>query len=122
MTPPRVDSSEMPAPTRPSPSCTLSSLNNHPGQSFASGHCPVRATSARTEPGSRGSSGHAAIHLGYSGCMCLSVPARVVEVHDSHWATVEMGGTNKKVSIDLIDNVSVDDYVLLHVGFAIEKL
>jgi hydrogenase expression/formation protein HypC len=54
--------------------------------------------------------------------MCLSVPARVVEVHDPHWATVDVGGTTRRVSIDLIDDVRVDEYVLLHVGFALEKI
>jgi hydrogenase expression/formation protein HypC len=54
--------------------------------------------------------------------MCLSVPARVVEVHDRHWATVEVGGTSKRVSIDLVDDVQVGDYVLLHVGFALQRI
>lgn len=54
--------------------------------------------------------------------MCLSVPARVVTVHDRHWATVDVGGTSKRVSIDLIDEVQVGEYVLLHVGFALQKI
>ena len=54
--------------------------------------------------------------------MCLSVPARVLEVHDRHWATVEVGATSKRVSIDLVEDVQAGDYVLLHVGFAIEKV
>jgi hydrogenase expression/formation protein HypC len=54
--------------------------------------------------------------------MCLSVPARVVEVHDDHWATVEIGGTSKRVSIDLVEDVKTGDYVLIHVGFAIQKV
>ena len=54
--------------------------------------------------------------------MCLSVPARVVTVHDAHWATVEVGGTSKRISLDLVDDVQAGDYVLLHVGFAIQKL
>ena len=54
--------------------------------------------------------------------MCLSVPARVTEVHDASWATVEVGGTSKRVSIDLIEDVRVGEYVLLHVGFALQKI
>jgi hydrogenase expression/formation protein HypC len=54
--------------------------------------------------------------------MCLSVPARVVEVHDQHWATVDVGGAIKRVSIDLIEDVQPEEYVLLHVGFALEKI
>ena len=54
--------------------------------------------------------------------MCLSVPVRVLEVHDASWATVDMGGVTKRVSIDLIEDVSVGDYGLMHVGFAIQKV
>ena len=54
--------------------------------------------------------------------VCLSIPARVAEIHDAHWATVDVGGTLKRVSIDLVEDVQVDDYVLLHVGFALEKI
>jgi hydrogenase expression/formation protein HypC len=54
--------------------------------------------------------------------MCLSVPVRVLEVHDRSWATVDLGGVTKRVSIDLIEDVSVGDYVLMHVGFAIQKV
>lgn len=54
--------------------------------------------------------------------MCLSVPVRVTAVHDRHWATVDMGGATKRISIDLVQDVQVGDYVLLHVGFALQKL
>jgi hydrogenase expression/formation protein HypC len=54
--------------------------------------------------------------------MCLSVPARVTKVHDASWATVEVGGASKRISIDLVEDVAVGDYVLLHVGFALQKI
>jgi hydrogenase expression/formation protein HypC len=54
--------------------------------------------------------------------MCLSVPARVLLVHDRHWATVDVGGTSKRISIDLVEDVQPGEYVLLHVGFAIQKV
>ncbi|HZS00820.1 MAG TPA: HypC/HybG/HupF family hydrogenase formation chaperone [Chloroflexota bacterium] len=54
--------------------------------------------------------------------MCLSVPARVTAVHDRHWATVETGGASRRISIDLVEDVQVGDYVLLHVGFALQKI
>ncbi len=54
--------------------------------------------------------------------MCLSVPARVLEVHDPQWATVDVGGTSKRISIDLVEGVQAGDYVLLHVGFALQKI
>ncbi len=54
--------------------------------------------------------------------MCLAVPARVTTVHDASWATVEVGGARKRISIDLVSDIEVGDYVLLHVGFALQKI
>ncbi len=54
--------------------------------------------------------------------MCLSVPARVLAVHDAQWATVDVGGTSKRIAIDLVEGVQAGDYVLLHVGFALQKI
>lgn len=53
--------------------------------------------------------------------MCLGVPARVVEVNDAS-ATVEVGGVRREVSVMLLDGVAAGDWVILHAGFAIEKL
>ncbi len=55
--------------------------------------------------------------------MCLAVPARVVEIEaDGETATVELGGVRKMVSLALLDKVAVDDYVVIHVGFALSRL
>jgi hydrogenase expression/formation protein HypC len=54
--------------------------------------------------------------------MCLSVPARVLEIEDSSWATVDVGGARKRIAIDLVEDVAVGDYVLVHVGFALQKI
>lgn len=53
--------------------------------------------------------------------MCLGVPARVMEVEGSS-ATVEVGGARREISIMLLDDVKAGDWVILHAGFAIEKL
>ena len=53
--------------------------------------------------------------------MCLSVPARVVAVNGD-MADVSVGGAIFRAGLQMVDNVSVGDYVLLHAGFAIEKL
>lgn len=53
--------------------------------------------------------------------MCLSVPAKVIEVN-SNTAEVLMGSSRFKVSTSLLENVEVGDYVLIHTGFAIEKI
>ncbi|MDW8096431.1 MAG: HypC/HybG/HupF family hydrogenase formation chaperone [Aquificaceae bacterium] len=55
--------------------------------------------------------------------MCLSVPSRVLELREGNNAVVESFGTKRLVSLELLqDSVSVGDWVLVHVGFAIQKL
>ncbi|MGE0080187.1 MAG: HypC/HybG/HupF family hydrogenase formation chaperone [Thiohalomonadaceae bacterium] len=55
--------------------------------------------------------------------MCLAIPARVVEVdRDAATAVVSLGGVRKEVSTMLVEDVAVDDYVLIHVGFALNKI
>lgn len=54
--------------------------------------------------------------------MCLALPARVIALHEDHQATVDLGGVRRKVNVMLVDELQLDDYVLLHVGFAIAKL
>ena len=53
--------------------------------------------------------------------MCLSIPAEILEINNNK-AKVSVGGVIYNSSLDLIENVSVGDYVLLHAGFAIEKI
>lgn len=54
--------------------------------------------------------------------MCLAMPARVVEIRDGEMAVVDLGGVRKEASLALVDDVQVGDYVILHVGHALQKL
>ncbi len=55
--------------------------------------------------------------------MCLAIPSRVIEIRENNTALVEAFGTRRLVSLDLLqEKVHVGDYVLVHVGFAIQKL
>jgi hydrogenase expression/formation protein HypC len=54
--------------------------------------------------------------------MCLAIPARLVELLPGEQAIVNLGGIRKTVSIALIDDAQVDDYVIVHVGHAIGKI
>lgn len=54
--------------------------------------------------------------------MCLAIPARVVEVRPNQLAVIDLAGVRKEISTALIDDVQVDDYVIIHVGYAIGKL
>ncbi|MGQ9479516.1 MAG: HypC/HybG/HupF family hydrogenase formation chaperone [Thermoproteota archaeon] len=53
--------------------------------------------------------------------MCLGIPGMVEEINGAE-ATVSFGGTRRVVRLDLVENVSVGDYVIVHAGFAIEVL
>ncbi|MDH4166186.1 MAG: HypC/HybG/HupF family hydrogenase formation chaperone [Gammaproteobacteria bacterium] len=55
--------------------------------------------------------------------MCLAVPARVTALdRATASATVSLGGVQKDISVALLDSVDVDDYVLVHVGYALNRI
>ncbi len=54
--------------------------------------------------------------------MCLAVPAEVVEKRENELALIDIGGVGKEISLMLVDGVEVGDFVLVHAGFAIEKI
>jgi hydrogenase expression/formation protein HypC len=54
--------------------------------------------------------------------MCLAIPARVVELNDQDVAIVDLGGVRKDISLALVEDVKVGDYVIVHVGYALTRL
>ncbi len=54
--------------------------------------------------------------------MCLAIPARIVARPEPDRAVVELGGVRKDISLALVDNVDVGDYVIVHVGYALQRL
>jgi hydrogenase expression/formation protein HypC len=54
--------------------------------------------------------------------MCLAIPVRVVELRDDDMATVDLDGIRKEISLALVDDIRVGDYVILHVGYALARL
>jgi hydrogenase expression/formation protein HypC len=54
--------------------------------------------------------------------MCLAIPAMVVELKDADRAIVELGGVRKDVSLALVEGIAVGDYVIVHVGYALQRL
>ena len=54
--------------------------------------------------------------------MCLAIPARVVELNGPDEAIVDLEGVRKRISLSLVEEVAVGDYVIVHVGFALQKL
>ncbi len=53
--------------------------------------------------------------------MCLAVPMRIIAIDDLH-AVCEIDGVKRDASLMMLDDAQVGDYVLIHAGFAIEKL
>lgn len=54
--------------------------------------------------------------------MCLAIPARVEQLVADARAIVNLGGVKKEISLSLLDDVAVGDYVIVHVGYALQKL
>jgi hydrogenase expression/formation protein HypC len=54
--------------------------------------------------------------------MCVAVPSKIVAINPQGMATIEVGGARQKVSLLLLEDAGVGDYVLVHAGFAIKKL
>ena len=53
--------------------------------------------------------------------MCLSIPARVVKIKGDQ-ADVSVGGAIFKAGLQMVENIKIGDYILLHTGFAIRKI
>ena len=57
--------------------------------------------------------------------MCLAIPGKILDLEqdgENRLARVEFGGITRKVSLDLVPEAGVGDYVIVHVGFAISKV
>jgi len=54
--------------------------------------------------------------------VCLAIPVQVVELLADEMAIVDLAGVRKEVSLKLVDGVRVGDYVIVHVGYALQKL
>ncbi|MGB9642713.1 MAG: HypC/HybG/HupF family hydrogenase formation chaperone [Candidatus Ratteibacteria bacterium] len=53
--------------------------------------------------------------------MCLAIPMRVISVNGKK-AFANLGGTKREVDISLVKNIKAGDYIIVHAGFAIQKL
>jgi hydrogenase expression/formation protein HypC len=54
--------------------------------------------------------------------MCLAIPALVTELLPDAMARVSLDGVAKVISVALLDEVAVGDYVILHVGYALTRI
>ena len=53
--------------------------------------------------------------------MCLSIPAKILSIKGDK-ARVSLGGAEYNAALNLVEDVKVGDYILLHSGFAIQKI
>lgn len=53
--------------------------------------------------------------------MCLAVPLKIIEI-DGKNAVGESMGMQRKLRVDFIPEPKIGDYVIVHAGFAIERL
>ncbi len=53
--------------------------------------------------------------------MCLAIPAKIIRI-DDNMGTIDMEGTRREVSLLLLEDAKIGDYVIVHAGFAIHKI
>ncbi len=53
--------------------------------------------------------------------MCLAIPAKIVDIKNG-MGTIDMDGTKREVSLLLLNDAQIGDYVIVHAGFAIHKI
>lgn len=53
--------------------------------------------------------------------MCLAVPAKILSINGTS-AKIDLAGTQREASLMLLENAAVGDWVIVHAGFAIEKI
>ncbi len=55
--------------------------------------------------------------------MCLAMPARIISLLENETAIINLGGVEKQISLALLDTeISIGDYVVVHVGYALTRL
>ena len=54
--------------------------------------------------------------------MCLAVPMKLMELKDANRGMTELNGTRYDVDLSLVPDAAVGDFLIVHAGFAIEKL
>lgn len=53
--------------------------------------------------------------------MCLAIPTKIIKIK-GNLGVVEFGGVRKDIGLSLLPELKIGDWVLLHAGFAIQKL
>lgn len=54
--------------------------------------------------------------------MCLAIPSKIVDINENGIATIDVDGVRRTTSLLLLEDAAVGDYVIVHAGFAINKV
>jgi hydrogenase expression/formation protein HypC len=54
--------------------------------------------------------------------MCLGIPGKIIKFGKDHSAEVDFGGVKRAVRLDLLKGAKKGDYIIVHAGFAIQKI
>ena len=54
--------------------------------------------------------------------MCLAVPAKIIKLLANERALVDLAGVQKEISLSLVDDIQIGNYVVVHVGYALQVL
>ncbi|MCF0232313.1 MAG: HypC/HybG/HupF family hydrogenase formation chaperone [Enterococcus sp.] len=54
--------------------------------------------------------------------MCLAIPGKVIEILKDNKAKLDFGGIVQEVALDMLSDVEEGDFLMVHAGFAIEKV
>jgi hydrogenase expression/formation protein HypC len=55
--------------------------------------------------------------------MCIAFPGKIISIDEDNFAVIDIGGTKREVSLDLMDEVvALGDYVIAHAGYAMHKV
>jgi hydrogenase expression/formation protein HypC len=53
--------------------------------------------------------------------MCLAIPSKIVKI-ENNMATIDVDGVRREVSLLLLEDAQIGDFVIVHAGFAIQKI
>ena len=54
--------------------------------------------------------------------MCLAIPSKIIKIDENGLGTVDVDGVKRDVSLLMIEDPEIGDYVIVHAGFALHKI
>jgi hydrogenase expression/formation protein HypC len=54
--------------------------------------------------------------------MCLAIPSKIVQIDENNMAVIDVDGVRRQTSLLLLEDARIGDWVIVHAGFAIQKL